>query len=590
MAMMKPKRGKRAFWIQMAVTLTVLALYFVSWFTHSKELPFLVQPQTAHRGIIVARPGIPLPRGLYAGDQVPLALQTTRVLALLQYPYVPSTRSWPLKVIHNDKIRTIQVRTQRFGSPALFAGAKKIFEVARVLALLLGLITLWRGRSWTAWGISIFALVEVIQEPLGQFAAMPYFNLVFKMIWPLAVLLPPLGLYVMARSLTRIQRPCSVVLDALVGLFLGEALFGGIAGLVLDLMTARLKPYAWLSFSRARYAVFVLWAMVIGILIWGFFRAQPEDRVRIRWILVATLLFIPAVLLSVIAVHSASGTALSGWLVVVMLGLYSYAVLSQRLVDVRIALNRAIVFSFLMATVVGLFALLESLIERTAIGSEAGMALEITLPLLLGILFHQLHRRIESMVDRFIFRSEYRSREVLRTFVRDAGFIDSPSVLAGRIARIFGTHAGGQGAALYESSGLWWQRTSAYGPTVFPDRVGTDDPGVVRLRATLTPLDLHGMGSALGPDTLVLPLALRGDLYAMLLIGPRLAGRYAQSEIEHLETLAHEAGAALFALQARVNQAELESLKTQRNLLVSQKEFLEKLVQSLGIGRSSSST
>ena len=76
----------------------------------------------------------------------------------------------------------------------------------------------------------------------------------------------------------------------------------------------------------------------------------------------------------------------------------------------------------------------------------------------------------------------------------------------------------------------------------------------------------------------------------MLLIGPRLAGRYAQSEIEHLETLAHEAGAALFALQARVNQAELESLKAQRNLLVSQKEFLEKLVQSLGIGRSSSST
>ncbi|MHB1544470.1 MAG: hypothetical protein ACYCS1_09525 [Gammaproteobacteria bacterium] len=582
---MNKKMGMHLLLVQTAVTLVVLAAFFGSWFTHREELPFVIR-QGKYSGVIVARPDIPLPKGLRAGDRIPWVLQTSRVRALIEYPDVPSDQRWPLTVLRDGRAHTIQVQTQRTKSRSSRPWFSAFYQLAMLLALGLGLLTLWRGRTWAAWGISLFCLSVALQEPIRQFAAAPYCNLMLMTI--LIIIgnaLPILGPYLTARSLTQLRRPVSAALDAGFGLILGVGTFSSTAGGLVLSMTTQAHLPVWLSFLGGRIMGFLIVFVPIGVLIWGIFRSGPDDRLRIRWILASTALLVPIVLLSALT----SRTPINGstsrtptiqvvilWLFVVMLGLYAFAVLRQRLVDVRIALNRAIVFGLLMATVVGLFALAESLIERSAIGRDAGIALEIVLPLLLGILFHQLHRRIESLVDRLIFRNEHRSREVLRAFVRDAGFIGSLEVLTERIARAFGTHAGGQGAALYEPSGSGWQRTNAHGPSLFPDRVETDDSGVVRLRATLTPLDLHGMGSVLGSDGLALPLALRGGLFAILLIGPRPAGRYAQSEIERLEILAHEVGAALFALRARINQAELDTLEI-RNAL------LEKLILGLGM-------
>jgi hypothetical protein len=98
------------------------------------------------------------------------------------------------------------------------------------------------------------------------------------------------------------------------------------------------------------------------------------------------------------------------------------------------------------------------------------------------------------------------------------------------------------------------------GLATWPGLIDPDDPALVRLRATLTPLDLHESESAFGSNGLALPLALRGRIFGVLVCGPRPAGRYAQAETSELGQAAHDVGASLFALRARANEVLIERL------------------------------
>ena len=192
-------------------------------------------------------------------------------------------------------------------------------------------------------------------------------------------------------------------------------------------------------------------------------------------------------------------------------------------------------------------------------------AIEIGVPLALGVLFHHLHRRVAALVDRLFFRREHHARAELGAFVRDAGYIESPQVLVQRAVATFGRCAGGLGAALYEARAWKWLRSGRdEAGAAYPAAIDEDDPALVRLRATLTALDLHGLDSRLGAEGLALPLALRGQLFGVLLCGPPSAGRHAQADIDRLAQAAHEVGAALFALRARANEALVESLANGR--------------------------
>ena len=226
----------------------------------------------------------------------------------------------------------------------------------------------------------------------------------------------------------------------------------------------------------------------------------------------------------------------------------------------HIALTRAVVFSALMMIVVGALGAVENLIERSALGESAGAALEFGVPLAIGVLFQRLHRWIEARVDQILFREEHKSRAALRDFVRDAGFVENADVLVGRMVAIFAKHAGGRGAALYELRGNGMECSAQDGNDHWPDVIDVDDPGLVRLRATLGPVDLHEAESALGREGLALPLALRGRIFGVLVCGPRAAGRYAQAEAQELGQAAHDVGASLFALRGRANEVLIEKL------------------------------
>ena len=555
--------------LRLLAGLLVAAGFALSLVIPRWELPFHLHAE-AGAGVVAARSGMPLPAALHSGDRVPFDRQSAQVRAMLSNENVPGDRAYLLQVQRGSDhlviaVHTVQRRNLHVHRPQWWAEWTE-----QTLLLLLGLLTLWRGRDWAAWGLALLALSITLGNVLQALPVAPFANLALQVLeqWfygPSTFL----GLFCTATALVgrRVQFRRGL---GLLYLLLLSALFVIEAGGQLSFVfTAAYEVPALLQWLLVVLELAGL-GIPLVILVRGYFHAAVEARLRIRWILSGTLLLLPLMLIQLLLRNSAlqGSPALQTWLRAIyttlsggVLALYTYAVLRQRLVEVRVVINRALVFALLMGLVVGLFALMESLIERSAIGESAGLALEIGVPLALGILFHQLHRRIEALVDRVFFHREHRARQALADFARDAGFIESPQTLIARAVEAFGRDAGVVGAALYEArdAGFECGGRDGAGPA-FPGHLDQDDPALVRLRATLQPLDLHGIGSALGCEGLALPLALRGHLFGVLMCGPRPAGRHAQADIERLGHAAHEVGASLFALRARANERLIEAL------------------------------
>ena len=565
---MKSFAFNRWFVLRLIIGVLAVAGFALTLVIPRRELPFHLR-QNAKGGVIEARRWIPLPAGLRVGDRVVISQQTPLMRAVLIRDNVPGNRTYHLRVQRAGSMLTVAVHSVVQSQSAESSQLRWVSWADQAMMLALGLLTLWRGRDWAAWGLAILAFSTTFFNMLTELPSPPFLGLVLLMItyWlggPMSLL----GLYLTANALVG-WRPRLLHGPVIAYLLVLLSLYALETGSILAFFM-----FAVVEIPLVLQSLLILAGLAgLGVPIWvllrGYVHAAAEARLRIRWILSATSLLLPGMLIQLAlqseAIQQSPAQMWLRWAYLAIstsvVGLYTYAVLRQRLVEVRVVVNRALVFTLLMGMVVGLFALMESLIERSAIGESAGLALEIGVPLVLGVLFHQLHRHVEALVDRVFFNHEHRARAALSNFVRDAGFIESPQTLIARAVETFGRDTGVTGAALYEVRDTGFECSGHDGAnSAFPDRLDQDDRALVRLRATLEPLDLHDEGSALGADGLVLPLALRGHLFGVLVCGPRTAGRHAEADIERLGRAAHEVGASLFALRARANESFIESL------------------------------
>ncbi|MDE8346126.1 MAG: hypothetical protein POH28_08150 [Acidocella sp.] len=401
----------------------------------------------------------------------------------------------------------------------------------------------------------------------------------------LTSLAPLFALYVTAISLVGRQSSRAILSDKI---FVGVlAVFGTIQALpMLLLLVFHTNAGNILSIFIGVLALMVL-ALPLTVLLKGYMKAKLEQRLRIKWILAGSALLLPLLITDIIeGVLPISDKRLSlsimfvqSILGLLIFGIYAFAVLSTRLVDVRVVVNRAVVFAILMGLVVGLLALTENLFENSALHGRASLAPEVAASLGLGIAFDQIQRRIELVVDRLFFRREHKAREILKAFQRDCGFIEQSDELVNRVTAMFDDHTGGHGAVLYEARSTVFEKTAEHGRS-WPPEINRDDPALVWLRATQAPLDLHGLESALGHEGVALPLALRGQIFGVLVCGPRGAARYAQAELTELAQVARDIGASLFALRARANEDFVEKLALGH---VNQQDATNQARQLLGL-------
>ncbi len=314
---------------------------------------------------------------------------------------------------------------------------------------------------------------------------------------------------------------------------------------------------------RSQYG-FVLTAsylVPVALLFASYRHADGAQRLRLRWMLWSSVVFVTSVFLNNTPLLGflASDITNTALLPIAMAG-FLYAVLRHRVVDVSFVLNRGLVYAATTSLVLGLFALFESLIERSALGHGASLALEFAVPLALGAALSTVHRRIDAVVERFFFRRQYRAEAALRRYAEDCAYITQPENLFELTVAQIVRHAGAPRVALYERTADAYVCIRQHGEPALPAQVALDDLAFVKLRARNAELDLDDTQSQLGRDGYAFPLMLRGSLLGALVVGQRPGEHYAADERELLFHVAHEVGAALFALRARESQAFVRAL------------------------------
>ena len=525
----------------------------------SSGLPFSVNVVDAHTGVIEPIPGIPLPKDLKADDRIDLAAlpRSTRIAIIRFAQFVdnlPAGRTYEFVIRRGRAIVTVPVTNVDTSTGSGVLWSESAFLCFVVLLGGIALLASWRGRDRAAAGLALWAIAFVVGLVGGSVPLDGRLGLSVQLGVDVLYLLARVGFYMMVESMvgTALTPRSRTLWRGSFLLLLGAGAVVTLGGPLAFVATG------WAELLRPRYG-FVLTAsyFVPVVLLFANYRhADGAQRLRLRWMLWSSVVFVTSVFLNNTPLLGFFASDITNTLMlpIAMAG-FLYAVLRHRVVNVSIVLNRALVYAATTSLVLGLFALLESLIERTTLGHDAGLLLELAVPLGLGVALSTVHRRIEAVVERFFFRHQYRAETALRRFAEDCAFVTQPENLFDLTVDQIARHTGAPRVALYERTSEAYIRIRQQGEPALPAQIATDDLAFVGLRARNAELDLDDTQSQLGRDGYAFPLMVRGSLLGALVVGQRPGEHYAADERELLFHVAHEVGAALFALRARESQA-----------------------------------
>ncbi len=541
------------------IVLTATYLGFMAF--RVSGLPLAVRVVDAHTGVLVPVPGLALPAGLQAGEHIDLAAQppSTRI-AIAQLhssgQLLPLGQHYTFTIRRGIAAIRVPVRSISWSdAPDLGLVAwLRIFE--GLFSGSIALAVIWRGRDRSAAGLALFAIAFLAALAATTTPSQGAVGLAALLgAWTL-FLLARVGLYGIAESMLGPALGPQARLWWRGGflLLLGAAAMIALGGPFIYVATG------WAELLRPQYGMLVTASYVVpvALLFVSYHRAEVPQRLRLRWMLWSGGMLVVGIALSNTQVLGPPATrAATAFMVAFALAGFLYAILRHRVVDVQVVFSRTLVYAMTTSLVLGMFALLESLIERAALGHGTSLALELAVPLGLGVSLSTVHKRIDETVDRLIFRRQYREEVALRRFASESAFVTEPETLLDLAVDQLHLHVGAPWVAFYEYTPEGYSRVRQRGEQDLPQSVATDDLALVKLRAHDSEVNLHEAPSGLGRDGYAFPLRARAILLGVLLVGPRPGEHYAAEERELVAHVAHAVGASLFALRAQATEEQL---------------------------------
>lgn len=103
-----------------------------------------------------------------------------------------------------------------------------------------------------------------------------------------------------------------------------------------------------------------------------------------------------------------------------------YTILKHRIIDVNVAISRAVVYAVLSTIIVGIFALVDMFFSSALSASRAGLMADMALALVLGFSFNAMHARVDRFMDWLIFRSRHRAEEFVATVASAIPYARTP--------------------------------------------------------------------------------------------------------------------------------------------------------------------
>lgn len=554
-----------------AIPLTIIALAgFAQILTTNTDsgLPLNITRQGASL-YVSAAPGVPMPSELKTGDKL-IMQQMTPIAraAVLAQGKIKAGLTYDLVLQRGGHILNVPVTTRI--TPITGSGLWNLRsgQVLYFVLIVLALLAIWRGRNLAAWGLGLFSVAIITTNSLRQIP-LPATGALWLGVIAVAIVAPLilLGLYLLAYSLSadslhprskHLMTIAFALCSGLFALFTAATTYGDVYARSLPL--SKLTPLVGFVFLLGMVSLaFLLLAL-------GYAHARAEQRLRMRWILYSTGGVLVAFIVQSIGFVESNPafqvTMINIGIFIFILAVigYTYAVLRQRLVEVRVVLNRTLVYGVITAIVVGVFAAINSVVEHATLGKGAGLLLELIVPLALGIVLGTLRKYVDTYINRWLFRRQYRAEQALNDFARTCGYIEQPERLLDLTVRQVFDHSRARGVALYERDAQGYVRVRQQGDMGSPARVEVDDLVFVKLRAGDHEADLHEVASALGTDGYVFSMAVRGKLIGALVCGPRPAEQYTADERALLFHVAQQVGAALHALRSREHENFVDSV------------------------------
>ncbi len=354
------------------------------------------------------------------------------------------------------------------------------------------------------------------------------------------------------RSSLRVLLERFAYLAILLSFFADVAAAAGLATLWFDPL-----PFI-IRISMLRGAIDVGAKVLVSVCaIVAVWKTPESQRPRAAWLLlplplalvtsaaVATLvLFIKSWFANLAVIFVSDGIILLSAFIV------TYALLKRRVLDLEFVLSRTLVVATVSLIVVASFVLLEWLLGSVLadVSHATGLIANAGLALVLGLSLNAIHKRVDLLIDRVLFRKRHEDERALLDFAREAAYVtDANALLDQTIAKVQ-HHTDARSAAVLLDGSSAYSTTRSFGPG--PEHVSENDGAILAMKTWHKPIDPHHYETALR-GALALPMLTRGRLLGVLLLGERAGGEaYAPNEIEALSLFAHGVGSALDALSS----------------------------------------
>ncbi|MEO6471044.1 MAG: hypothetical protein ABIR57_04275 [Aeromicrobium sp.] len=177
--------------------------------------------------------------------------------------------------------------------------------------------------------------------------------------------------------------------------------------------------------SNAFFLVILSFPIGIVALVMRYRRSSGHDRGQLRWVAFSGAVFVTTYiaclpLLSLVGENSTAGTALTSFIQTAFAALpigIGFAVLRQRLYDIDVVINRALVYGSLTAMLAGAYlgTVLILHLALRAFTEGSGLAVAAS-TLATAALFRPLRAGTQAVVDRRFFRRKYDAVRTLKRF------------------------------------------------------------------------------------------------------------------------------------------------------------------------------
>ncbi len=319
------------------------------------------------------------------------------------------------------------------------------------------------------------------------------------------------------------------------------------------------------TFALAESIVGEIASALIAILaLLAFIHARGDARQRFKWVLLG--LFVWA-----FSVYWPFPTGSYIWYSVttiaqgVLPASVAYALLRERVVDINFFISRAVAYGAMTSIIVAVFALLDLYFSNAMTSAHVGALVDVTVALLFAFSLNALHHRVESLVDRLLFRRRHIAETQLRKAAASVLLASSSAAIGDMVVNVPAEVLELTCAALFVRDGQTFRLRNSHGwHHDFPHTFDANDrlPLYVGAETKPTPLsEVPGAQEALRAATapvLAVPIFRQAVLAGISLYGAhRNNADLDADERDALYFLAERAGVAYDLVELNELRARL---------------------------------